>query len=224
MGFTKEDVKYKGQNFIQKFFDWKVPYALPGRFCLSSSEGEDEDNYTWEDWEEEMMSKFPVKYFMLETIPDWFSSNISWINNTYYKIKSRFWTKHHLLDLRNEQENYTYGYMDQSEQIFFACMKCLADFIEKEFDSLDEYQAHIEGNKFNGGDEPLQKALDIYKWWKNYKQTYDYSPLYQALESSRTAKERKTCLKTITAIEKKKQQDIEDNLRELMRIRPCLWT
>jgi hypothetical protein len=216
-------MKYSKQNYLEKFFNWKVPYALP----INSFGKKDNTKYTWETWHEEVKYKFPVRYFIFETLPDYISSCYYTIDRFLYKIKSLYFKKFHLLDIRPKNGiNYKYGYRDPCEQILYANMAILCNFIEKEFESIDSLKKSIDVCKKEGHarGEKIEKALEIYNWWMNYNSHNDMKELYDNLHNAKTDLEKDEILIKLIEFEKDRDNEIRSKLKELIDIREFLFT
>jgi hypothetical protein len=219
-------MKYSKQNWLEKLLNWKVPYALPSN--IFDGKFNNTKEYYWENWNEEMKYKFPVKYFIFETLPDYISYYYNIINQWFYKIKSLYFKKRHLLDIRpNNKINYKYGYCDPCEQILYANMAILCNFIEKEYDSIYSIKKEIDICKKENHDRgsKIEKALEIYNWWMNYTITYNSDKLYNNLYNEQSFyNEQNENLKKLVEFEKERDNEIKNKLKELIDIREFLWT
>lgn len=166
----------------------------------------------------------PVKYFLIETIPDYFFGYQVYIKEVIYKYTSLYLKKHHLVDIRTKNSiNYKYGYCDAVEKILYANMAILCNFLEKEYNSISDIEREIEIEKDSKRANALRKALEIYNWWNNFHQ-YDIHELYKKASSTKDEIERENIWKNIHLINNKCDKDIQDKLKELIDIREFLWT
>ena len=195
------NTSYKIRKSIHNLFGWKVPSALPMRF-----HAEPED-YTWEDWAEEMKVKYPYKFLLFETIPRYIDKKIYSLGERWYKIRSLYWTKQHLLDLRNYE--YEYGYCDAEWKILYACFNTLEQYMkDREIEwykdkNLELYQA-------------LLKAKELCDWWQNeyHKDNHPNRDDYE--DKERWAHD---CIN----YDEQREQEVTNKLKELMDIRKYLW-
>lgn len=210
-------IKYKKQNFVQKMFNWRVPNALPISFLSKENE------YTWEAWDKEMKSKFPIRYFLFEIMPDFIFGIKRSLNNKIYEFKSKLFLKQHLLDIRQPKcgyYQYRYGYCDMVEKLIFANFNMLCEFVEKEYKGLDGIKDRIEflSDKPECVDEIkfLNKVIELYNWWRidlpKTQLEFDMIPI-----SSETIKE-------ISKKEQEIQLLINDKLKEIIDNRMYFWT
>jgi hypothetical protein len=114
-----------------KELGWSEHNSLGSRSLTPFQEGK-----TWDDWTEYVKEKHPVKYFLVETLPDFFRP-IGWkIGRIWYWLKCHVHPgyRFHLVDLRGVDplSCYTHGYNDPSAVMFLAAWKALRDYIEKE--------------------------------------------------------------------------------------------
>lgn len=84
--------------------------------------------------------------------------------NTYIK-------RRHMLDMRNKLHGYPGGYIDPSEQIFYANFAILKNFVERE-KPFDVYDLKIVDGKVTSSEQGppeqdlyYQELYDLYNWW-----------------------------------------------------------
>ena len=131
-------------------FDWIKPIALGW--------GE------WDDWKLEMQKKYPVRYFIHESIPDiwsdvWEYGVVRFFHNLKWNILHRFHPKHryHMVPTGLKP-----GYYDPDTLIFNATFTLLTEFVENniKWDRVD----------WEGDDEGHRKAWaemnDLVHWYK----------------------------------------------------------
>src|SRR6266436_884553 len=56
--------------------------------------------YTWEDWHRDNKKEFPVRYFLTETLPTVFRRLRGKCSRTYQWVRTRTWSRYHILDVR----------------------------------------------------------------------------------------------------------------------------
>lgn len=136
---------------------YKKPFSLPSRL-IPNYPGE----YSWEDWEEETRSKYPIQYFFRETIPDFFDSLRRRFSNTYWWFAHRVTHRYHIVKLSNPGGGveYNVGWTDTSTRLLMFCGLTIVNFVEKE-----EPFGHIDTRE-----EPwtsyAKEWQALYDWWK----------------------------------------------------------
>jgi hypothetical protein len=147
---------------------------------------------TWEDWKAWRVyakNKYPVKYFLSETLPRYFRvKKMVYIERPIYWFKSFIVRKDHKLDLRceimysefGEIGKYKWGFVRPSEKILAATFVVLDNFV-KSFEKNGSFEDYI--SAFNIESEydriyleKLKKILEIHKFFKEeYKNLNDYN-------------------------------------------------
>ncbi|MDP2683457.1 MAG: hypothetical protein Q8P20_00210 [bacterium] len=197
--------------------------ALPIRALSPFEEG-----YSWEDWREEVKSKYPIKYFLLRTIPSYFNSHIIFrLRDLKYKIID-FFKKPHLLDMRCT--DYAGGYLTPSSEIKFACFNSLKRYIgsnpynlrknysEKE---IDEQGLRFQQNLYD-------EASAIWNYWIIIKPLLEKEEQTTFVEMKNAAKNNDKnsylSLKSIWHAQNIRNEQAEQNaLERLIKIRESLW-
>lgn len=213
------------------------PVALPMEEFLFDKAGE--DVYTWEKWQEESKTKFPVRYFLTEDLPKYWRRYI-WgdyapVNRFLYWFRCNTYNRYHLLDLRQPEGNddsYRWGWIDADRQMLLGCFNILKNYVEKEkpFSPRDHYSA-----------EEIENDPSLKSQAANYD---EIMVLYHYWIVDRKAEQEKlnTILETVSKKEKidwvvysehmneywKKVIEFEDTeermLTRLIKIRKGLWT
>ena len=97
-----------------KDLGWSEHNALGSRELTPYQEGK-----TWEDWDDHCRAHYPVRYFLIETLPMWLNEWFVWPFR-----RARRWIldrmpgrRYHVLDLRGVDplSNYRAGYLDPCE-------------------------------------------------------------------------------------------------------------
>lgn len=112
----------------------------------------------WDEWKDFNEARYPIRYFLQETLPMWIRVHITMrINNWYWSLQHRFNPRHQYNIIRTSLKP---GYYDPDTLILYACMDNLKRFFEYKV-PLIEWQS----------DEGHKKAYDtmkeIYDWWIN---------------------------------------------------------
>lgn len=112
---------------------WKLnkPKSLMSR-SFNKLLGHPTEVYCWEDWHRDNKSKYPVRYFLQETVPDEISYWISRCRQLKNWLRSRTIRRHHILNLCNKANNHEPGYCDVREKILYANFALLAYFLEND--------------------------------------------------------------------------------------------
>lgn len=216
------------EKFIHKLFGWKVPMALPVEF-FPHKEGE----LTWEKWRENAKNKNPVKYFFMETFFEIIRSIAFRIDRVIYFIRCHTFNKYHLLDLRQPKwgyQQYKWGYSDIVQRMIYANFNLLVEYIEKEYDgaeSIEKFITDLKGEKDvpPGQIQGLEKALELYKWWKyvlpEMQKEYD-AAVHEAVKDRKSPDRDK--LNKTWEMEENIENTIDAKLKELIDIRRGMWT
>lgn len=129
---------------------WKIdkPYALTWE--------------QWDDWRDSAKKHYPVRFFIQESIPKWFSHNIEvpifWrIRDRWYNVKYRFIRKHQYNVIR--PRTLQLGYHDERNRLLHANMECLSGFLEHGVDHVN-----WEGSSEAHG-EAYREMIAINTWW-----------------------------------------------------------
>jgi len=123
----------------------------------------------WTAWEEKTRKEHPVKWFTLETVPDFIEFTL-WnpVSRRVYNLKCKYWSKHHHIKIDvprffvgedfNDKVIEKYHWIESDTKILYANFQILVDFVEKESDIVDwsSDPQHQESEK---------EFMDLYKWW-----------------------------------------------------------
>lgn len=124
----------------------------------------------WDDWHAETKAKYPIRYFIQETIPNKSYSFYCIFHRPYYKWKWKFLHRfipkyrYHTIKPRTLEPNY----YDPRTLILHGAMECLVDYYENGVDRVDwtwDEQWR----------ETHKELIAIYKWWtEDYPNRDDY--------------------------------------------------
>ena len=218
---------YTFEKFIHRLFGWKVPTALPMEF-FHHQEGE----LTWEKWRENAKKGHPVKYFFMESLFEIIRSIAFRIDHWWYFIRCNTINKYHLLDLRQPKwgyQEYQWGYSDIVQRMIYANFNLLVEYIEEEYDgveSVEKFIAELKGSADvpKGQTEGLEKAVELYKWWKyvlpEMQRNYDVL-VNEAVNRKYPDREK---LDQSWEMEENIENTIDAKLKELIDIRRGMWT
>ena len=220
---------------------FKLNTPLPGRGYGTSTD--------WEAWKPKAAE--PIKYFLSETLPDWFMWNIGyWITRTYrdakFAVKCRIIKRYHMVRCDGLKP----GYYDDDTRLLHACFGILVNYVEHELPlmngwfketlhrrlmhwprrSREEGIKHLEWEKALD-DNPRQsktaaEKLELYLWWKDVRPLRpDPDDAYCLLYESgvEDALLREAALRG-GEIEVAQYEEDDQMLQRLVAIRSSLWT
>lgn len=146
--------RVKSLDIKRRFRLLDKPSALPIRGF-----GDQEGEYTWEDWHEETKRDKPIRYFLAETLPRLWRWHVSSpLKRFWWGIKYRTTHKYHKLDISNKENHYLRGYMDPRERLLFGCFAVLKDFVENDMGHND-WQWNEDHQK------AAAEIMALYNWW-----------------------------------------------------------
>ncbi len=193
--------------------------------------GHNGDDHTWEDWEELMRKDYPVRYFLSETLPLWFSVHIkrpikdAWYWVACHTLPSR---KYHFLDLR--QPNYKYGWIDSDTKMIYALFNILNKFVEDEMPHWycpSEEDVQQEPHLMYQRNAWLETKA-IHYWWnveRIRQQKEEEDLLHRWSEAHKVnAPETHQLWDELKKIEKAQDDKEDEMIGRLLKIRRSLWT
>jgi hypothetical protein len=175
---TKRINEMKYGSKIPKFLRLPTPVELgKAKYNALPMEGfgAKENDYTWSAWRNEMKQDYPIKYFIYETFTTWFRRKITKpISDFKYYIVSHTIRKYHMLDMRNKENDYAFGWIDCDAQLLYASMAIMENFIiEQDTPSRliwlkEELVKDPNCEEFNWNDKIkfCEDLLAIQKWWR----------------------------------------------------------
>jgi len=201
----------------------------------------DNKDYSWEDYDKEVKEKYPVKYFINETLPNILRATKHPFSCVYRYIKYNFipGCRYHILDLRQpegECDCYRWGYSDVRERMLYAVFNLIVFFVEKENDHLHGKISYLEksilSSKENDNlDEAgiLQVQVDfyrevmvIYDWWM-YTRKFNYSQSRSLFEVWMETKD-KSDLDKYTKSHDDFEKEEQEMFMKACSLREGLWT
>jgi hypothetical protein len=223
---------------LRKLFSFPSPKELnlSDHNCLSLRDFSHDDRPTWEDYYDIIKEKYPVKYFILETIPRFFRKNIfNKLNRIHYYIVSHTIRRYHILDLRQPKhksmiDNYSYGYCDAPEKMLYAIFNILNDFADHELKNYycppeDEVAAD---ESLNEQRKTFFEIVTIHHWW-NFERKIEADRcksmndrwFYALKNKDPKAKE---YFKEMEDTERAFEEKTDKMIARLFKIRRNLWT
>jgi len=115
----------------------------------------------WKQWEKEMKSKYPVRFFLQDTLPDFFSSQVYILRHQY--IWPLIHTLHPKYRYHIVNTGLKPGYYDADILILHSVFNILSEFVERNTDGHIDWQSDEQHREI--WDELV--ALD--NWWKNIR-------------------------------------------------------
>lgn len=131
-------------------FDWPKPVSL--------------EIGAWDDWHDDMKAKYPVRFFIYETIPDfwddiWSFGIVKKLSNIKWWFFHRFHPKHRYNVIKTSLKP---GYHDPDNRMFYAAFNLLCEFVEEAGDMINwEDEA--------GHSKAWKEMSELYDWWNNIR-------------------------------------------------------
>ena len=172
---------------------------------------------------------------MLKRIRRWLERLPKGIGNIFYWIRAHTYNKYHLINISG-QDGYTWGWIDRDRAMMLACFKLLCDYVEKESHQIDwtwgpDYQE-------------CKATMDyLYNWWKverpkKQKEIDDFcnnNPSRPFRERSiknedgtwtllPESDKEKEIQEKFNQMDTALEQEEDENLIKLMKIRRALWS
>lgn len=160
-----------------------------------------------------------------------FKKIIYQIKEMWYWVRCHTTFRYHMIDVRNKDYGYQYGFIDCDHLIFLACFKILKDFVE-----LQNFRP------YEGNDAPWvqvrddREIMELYNWWiydRNIEQervaklyvalpqsAWEFIPSLEGCFTIADCPERKEWSKAVDKLDKKDQEMLE----RLIKVRGKMWT
>lgn len=223
-------------------------YSLPGPKELGRADCDalqsrdftpdiDDDVYTWESWDEEVKTRFPIRYFLNKTLVWMWQRSIGrgirHASEVVYWMKCHTLRSHrfHLLDLRQPPgsggDRYTHGYLDPCDKITYACFNSLLEYWNEDGrDKLKFYSTDPEfADKpdFRKPYEEMQALLDF--WLVERKRDEDKMGelIHDAFEKKTDRVEYRRLMDEYSKLKDKREADLQNALKRLIDVREYLW-
>lgn len=121
--------------------------------------GTSDDDFTWDDWDKEVKKRWPIRFYLFDTLADEISHRWKWwVTDPIWKFKHRFIPKHKYHILRTGLKP---GYHDPDTQMLYSWMKLNKEFIDGTSDTIDWEQ--------DSQKEIYSDIFKVYEWWENYE-------------------------------------------------------
>jgi hypothetical protein len=218
------------QKRVHKLLRWEVPHALPSEMF-----GHTSGEMTWESWSAETKSKYPIRFFVLQTAPSVLGSWWFRVDQRWYWFQSVTYKKRHLLDLRQPKDApydfaYRYGWCDVDSKIIYANFNLLVQFVDKELGGPQKATEDLKWLKENNAPpfqcSTIEEALRLYKWWKEDRliRIEEVNAARDDWHNNRHAENSRELLDKSSQAEQDFELEINDKLKALIDIRQGLWT
>jgi hypothetical protein len=237
---------------------FKNPFKFPGPKDLGMSDNNNampseffrnnQTEITWEMYYKYLAKTYPIKFFLVSTIPGFFRS--CWIRisrpfkDAHYWLVSHTIRQYHWLDLRqpkngiNNINSYRYGWCDTDKRVEYALINLFKEFVELEltdsyFVPSEEDAAKDDGTDFNycGFRNQLnnyKEIMSIYNWLTK-ERAVEEKEESDALNVWYNAKQKwsddtNKLYKKLQLLEARNKAKLEEILIRIVKIRHVLWT
>lgn len=202
----------------------------------------------WEDYYDLLKKKYPVRFFLFNTLPDFVRYNIYFpiarpIKDGWYWIKSHTYRKYHLLDLRQPCDKdditnidcYQYGWCDVPEKMLYAMFNLLKEYFDEEpYDLTTHYtRVQIEADQgLKNQQHYYDEAKALLHWWQ-VERKQELTKIYQLQHDWHEARKDDTSpddpdtkdkFLKLQVLEQEFQDKTDEMIARLMKIRRGLWT
>jgi hypothetical protein len=120
-------------------FLWRLFFLPKHPLNLYSRQFEHPKNeQTWEDFEDEVEKKCPIRFYIVTFIERLFRSIWRFLCNIPYWIRTHTYNRYHIINVKQPknspyQYSYNWGWIDRCHVLPFAMFNILCDFVENEF-------------------------------------------------------------------------------------------
>lgn len=213
---------------------WRVPNE-PSSLPLDLEGGGKEWMSGWDSWRKEAAKKYPIRHFMSWTFHIWYSRLYRrWVTDTYYYLKTFVFERYNHVEITTLPRTWS----EWDTRMLHACFALLVDFSENGRDDhmtasreqlIEWYDYTYEGQP----EEDRQKSLEhaqkradewmelqrLLAWWKEYSSMdeEDYEEKFYHSNGEFKAQE-------YIAAHNKMEEEVNNNLASLIRLRENLWT
>lgn len=194
-----------------------------------------QEGHTWEDWEEHVRAKYPIRYFLLETLPNtvWYPLR-RFFKTTFYWLRCHLLpgSRYHLLDLRGVDPlppAYTHGYLDPCTVMQLAAWAALRAYVAEGpsdpgvWGTPEELAGSLKDQKFF-----YDEAMELHEWWMHGRAVEQAKgdALYKAVDASVPAgkEAHEAATKAWLDYYRWMEEHEEEQFLRLCRIRRTLWT
>lgn len=194
---------------------------------------------TWEDWNDIVKNRYPIKYFILESIPSFYREIfVKKYRNFIYWLTSHLFPskRHHYLDLRQPEnhrgiDSYKYGWSPVSERMLYAMFNLLEEYLSS--DDLIKIQDLYSEEEINNNPElknknaAFKEAKALYYWWHIERKAHyhEYHDIFEEWSKCENIDPNKInyFFEKLSSKEKFIEESTIEMTIRLMKIRPYLW-
>lgn len=139
----------------------------------------------------------------------------------FYWLRTHIIDRYHMIDIRNKDYGYAWGWIDSDSMLLLASFKILKDFVELEQPFLE----HMEPNPFcskeycDSHNNFVDEINDLYLWWTATRRA-EWKNVEKLWDESRDVATRENAYD----IEEKLHEKDTEQLIRLMKIRRSMWT
>jgi hypothetical protein len=136
----------------------------------------------WDRWRDNFIHRYPVRYFLQETLPSFYRRKLYQLKEIGYYVKFRTIEKYHVLNLK---ETLSPGWHDEEKIMLHANFNILTKFIENlGWKNISDWKKENKGKKFtksirkqqglvmaqwyieqSHNVEEYKKIIRLYNWW-----------------------------------------------------------
>jgi len=191
----------------------------------------------WKIFKKERSEKYPIRWFIQDTIPDWWHCNIWWpitrffYDGLYWGIRYRTTNRNHIIKPKTIKP----GYHDPRRLIMHTNFHFLSEFVE-----FEKKYGHVDwqsSSKYHA--IAWYEMNSLYNWWKYERPTREeklpdlhidvpeeWGSMWQFNEDYKETDEYRQWRLICNLHNKAEEQfqiDDENNLIRLMKIREYMW-
>ena len=216
-----------------KELGWSDTNALP----IVLFRNPNQNNPTWEDWEEKMRKEYPVRYFLAETLPFWFSIKIKRkVKDAIYFVTSHIVPsrRYHMLDLRQPKKkgkySYRWGWIDSDSRMLYAMFNILNTFVKEEFPNMYcPSEEEVRANPYMMSQRLHYLEIKAIHYWWNVERERQLAAHSKLLKEWSDAKHAHSANEhqlwdDLQKLETANDEKEDEMIGRLMKIRRSLWT
>jgi hypothetical protein len=213
-----------------------VVMTTVGRFSISIK--------AWVDWDKQMKKKYPVRYFLTDTLPDLWETFGRKTKDKIWWVRYRTINRNHVIKIRSLEP----GWMDRDERMLHANFQILVDYVEIEL-ARNEYKtpsvgkrdrekglAHLDweinDDACKRGPSPTQSEAakekkSLYLWWVDYRLGREDAWSHPAIWKDNDPEDDATsdeCNAQAIYMEELHAAEDQRMLERLIAIRTTLWS
>jgi hypothetical protein len=202
------------------------------------------DRKCWEDYEEYLVSTYPVRGFLAITLTNaamgvWWDASRPF-KDAWYWLVSHTARRHHMLDLRQPKPGYRFGWLDSDSKMEYALFNILNDYVKNEMPHFylpSEEDIAKEPNEW-GQRKALQRqrengleVLAIHRWWNVERPALEkmiderlteWNGIFNQIGHDKAVEHAK--FQAIREPEEQLAKELEEMMIRLVKVRTAMWT